>query len=100
MQYQDKRSEAGGNIVMLLCFTALGTRSMLTVREPHRSHYMELEASLWESLSVMNQICKPMNLRSVLSGGYSVCSVCNYKHKIYLYFYLDGAWGKDVLQNP
>ena len=31
---------------------------MLTVREPHRSHYVELEASLWESLSVMNQICK------------------------------------------
>lgn len=58
MQYQDKRSEAGGNIVMLLCFIALGTRSMLTVKEHHRSHYMELEASLWESLPVMNQMFK------------------------------------------
>ena len=35
-----------------------------------------------------------MNTRSVLSGGYSVCSVCNYKHKIYLYSHLDGAWGE------
>ena len=33
-----------------------------------------------------------MNTRSVLSGGYSVCSVCNYKHKIHLYSHLDGAW--------
>lgn len=32
-----------------------------------------------------------MNISSVLSVIYSVCSVCNYKHKIYLYSHLDGA---------
>lgn len=43
---------------MSLCFTALGTRSMLTVEEHQGSQYMEPEARLWESLPVMNQICK------------------------------------------
>lgn len=93
-----KRSEAGGNIV--LSVTVLHSTRYQKYADGEGAsqvYYMELEASLWESLSVMNQICKA-NEHTVcpVRRGYSVCSISIIKHKIYLYFYLDGAQGEKM----
>lgn len=65
---------------------------------------MELEASLWESLSVMNQICKANEHMVCPVRRVSVCSVYNYSPQdifIFPFGWGLGIWmrlgGKGVL---